>query len=321
MRPDRRSADFVRLDAGVVLIALLASTCLLVPATAAAQGAGSAASTVLRIPPAPRPLALGNALVAVDDAWAFEYNPAAVAVDGLTLAAGYQTLPVGAAAGAAVIMSPVRHGFTLGASTRFVDYGHIDVIEPDPTLPIGHPTGETATGGELTALVGGLIRRGPVRIGLAARWLRLDVAGLVDDAFAMDGGVALAAAPWLELGASIQNVGEKLEAGRAAPLPRTIRAGAALRRPHGPVDGLLALEARRREGRTGVGAGLEVASGGDAIQAMARLGYESRAAAGDAYSRFVFGGGVRVERLTVDVAYRALGPLGATRQVGVSYRF
>jgi hypothetical protein len=89
----------------------------------------------------------------------------------------------------------------------------------------------------------------------------------------------------------------------------------------GPVVGLLAVEARHREARTVMGAGLEVGVGGGAFEALGRLGYESRAASGDGYSRFVFGGGVRVERLVVDLAYRALGPLGATRQVGVSYRF
>jgi hypothetical protein len=218
-------------------------------------------------------------------------------------------------------MAPVGRGIALGFSTRFVDYGEIEVIEPDPTLPIGHPTGATATGGELTTLVGGVMKRGPLALGLAARWLRLDVAGLVDDAFAVDAGVALTAATWLDLGASVQHLGGEVEAGRAAPLPRTVRLGAALRRDHGPVAALLAVEARRREERSGVGLGLELTSGSETIEAVARLGYESRAAPGDAYARFVFGGGVRVERVTVDLAYRALGPLGATRQVGISYRF
>lgn len=304
-----------------VLLTTLALAAALAPATAAAQGAGSAASTVLRIPPAPRALALGNALVAVPDAWGVEYNPAGAAVDGTALGAAYQALPVGASAGAVVLGLPLGHGLGLALSTRFVDYGEIDVIEPDPTLPIGRPTGATATGGELTALAALALRRGPVRAGVAGRWLRLDVAGLADNALALDLGLALAAAPWLELGAAVQNMGGELEAGRAAPLPRTVRAGAAIRHEGGVVSTLLAVDARRRESRTGMGAGLEVSGGSAGVRAVGRIGYESRAASGDAYSRLVFGGGVRVDRLSVDLAYRALGPLGSTRQVGVTYSF
>jgi hypothetical protein len=286
-----------------------------------AQGAGSGASTVLRIAPAPRPLALGNALVAVTDPWALEYNPAGALAADWTVAAAYQGLPVGASAGAAAFSLPLGGARALGLSLRFVDYGEIEVIEPDPSLPVGHPTGETARGGEVTALAGGAVRLGPLRVGLAGRWLRVDVAGLVDDAFAADAGVTVALADWLHVAGSLQNLGGDLEAGRAAPLPRTVRAGAAMRRSLGPLDGLLTVEGRRREERTGLGAGLELAGGTDGIEAATRLGDESRAASGDAYSRLVFGGGIRLDRVTVDLAYRALGPLGSTRQVGIAYRF
>jgi hypothetical protein len=303
------------------IIALAVAVLLPTAGPVAAQGAGSSASTVLRIPPAPRPLGLGNALVAVRDVWALEYNPAGTHSDSTIVSAAYQALPVGASAGAAVLVGPVGRVFTLGVSLRFVDYGRVDVIEPDPTLPIGHPTGETATGGEQTLLASGSVRWRALRVGVAGRWLRMDVDRLVDDVVAADAGVSLSLARWLDVGAAIQNVGPELEAGRAAPLPRTVRAGAAVRRDLGPLDAVIALEGRRREERTVVGTGLEVGVGGAAFEALARLGYESRAAAGDAYSRFVFGGGVRVDRLVVDLAYRALGPLGSTRQVGVAYRF
>jgi hypothetical protein len=304
-----------------LLVALLAGLASDGASPLAAQGAGSGASTVLRIPPAPRPLALGNAMAAVRDAWALEYNPAGAVSDGPTVAAAYQALPVGASAGAAVFVAPVHAALTLGLSLRFVDYGRIEVLEPDPTLPIGHPTGETATGGEQSILAVGSVRWRSFRFGLAGRWLRMDVDRLADDVLAADAGVAVAITPWLDLGAAVQNLGPDIEAGRAAPLPRTVRAGASVRRGVGPVDALLAVEARRREARTVLATGMEVGVGGDGFAALARLGYESRAASGDAYSRVVFGGGVRVDRVGVDLAYRALGPLGSTRQVGVSYRF
>jgi hypothetical protein len=303
----------------VAVVALTA--CAVAAGPALGQGAGSGATTVLRIAPAPRPLALGNAFVAIVDAWALEYNPAGAVADGATLAAAYQGLPVGASSGAAVLAAPLGARLTLGVSLRFVDYGEVEVLEPDPVLPIGHPTGATASGGEQTVLVGGALRVGPARLGVAGRWLRMDVAHLVDDVLAADAGLALAITPWLDLGGSIQNVGGDVEAGRAAPLPRTVRAGAALHRPLGAVRTLVTVETRWREERTSVGAGLEVAGGGDSLDAVGRLGYESRAAPGDAYARLVFGGGLRIDRVTIDLAYRALGPLGSTRQVGLSYRF
>jgi hypothetical protein len=305
----------------LVAVVTMAGTPTVRPAAAAAQGAGSAASTVLRLPPAPRPLALGNALVALDDVWGAEYNPASALFGEAAVAAAYQALPVGASAGAAALGIPLGATRSLAVSVRFVDYGEIDVIEPDPTLPVGHPTGATARGGEVTMLVAGAVGLGPLRLGLAARWLRLDVAGLVDDALAADAGAALDLAPWLRVGGAVQSVGSDLDAGRSAPLPRTLRLGASVRRSAGPLDGLLVVEARRREERTGLGAGLEASGSAGGVEASARLGYESRPASGDAYSRWVFGGGVRLDRISVDLAYRALGPLGATRQVGIGYRF
>jgi hypothetical protein len=288
---------------------------------AAAQGAGSGSSTVLRLPPAPRALSLANALVAVRDTWALEYNPAGAAVGATTIGAGFQTLPVGASAGAAVLAMPAGRRLHVGLSARFVDYGEIDVIEPDPVLPIGRPTGAKATGGELTTLVAAAVEVGPARIGLGARWLRLDVAGLVDDAVAADAGIALTVAPWLELAGSVQNLGGEMEAGQAAPLPRTVRGGVAVRRDVGSVSTMLGLEARRREARLGMGAGLELGGALGGVEAVGRIGFETRPDPGDAYSRLVFGGGVTVDRLSVDLAYRALGPLGSTRQVGLAYRF
>lgn len=305
----------------VLAVALMAALAHgLAPAPAHGQGAGSGASTVLRIPPAPRPHSLGNAMVAVSDPWGPEYNPAGAAVTATIVSAAYQTLPVGASAGAVAVVTPIVGGVALAGSLRFVDYGAVEVIEPDPTFPVGHPTGETATGGELTALMGAAVTWGRLRAGVAGRWLRIDVAGLVDNAAAADAGVAVRLGRGLDLGASVQNLGRDVEAGRPAPLPRTLRGGAALRHELGAVDALLAVEARHREGRTGVGAGLEL-RGGVGVEAVGRIGFESRPDPGDAFSRLVFGGGVRIDRLVVDLAYRALGPLGSTQQVGLSYHF
>ena len=56
--------------------------------------------------------------------------------------------------------------------------GDVEVVEETGGSPVGTPTGGTASGGELTALAAYAFALGPVRLGLAGRWLRLDVAGL-----------------------------------------------------------------------------------------------------------------------------------------------
>ncbi len=299
-----------------VLLTLLT---VLAPAGAAAQGAGSSASTLLRLAPGPRPLALANAFVALPDPLALEYNPAAVRGAGVT--ASYQGLPVDATAGAAAVTFPAGPT-NLGISLRFVNYGMIDVVEPVDGGPVGQPTGETVMGGEISALVGGALRLGPARLGLAGRWLQLDVAGLSDGALVADAGLLVEPASGLTVGASVQGLGSDLEAGRSAPVLRTVRFGAAVERWYGErVKAILTVEGRHRESRLGGGAGLEVRAGNRTLEAAARIGYEARPDPGDAFSPLVFGGGVRLDALTVEFAYRALGPLGATRQVGLRLRF
>ena len=301
------------------VLAVFLAFALVIPGGVAAQGAGSGSTTVLRLAPSPRGLALGGAMAALDDAFALEFNPAAVGLAPAQASASFQALPVDASAGAAVVAFGAPRG-AAALSVRFVDYGEVEVVEPGEGVPVGVPTGETATGGEVTVMAGYAIAMGPVRLGLGARWLRVDVAGLTDDAVAADVGAHFAPLDALGLGVVVQNLGPDVEAGRAAPLPVTVRAGARLSGTVGPVDALLAVEGRRREERSGVGVGVEVGAGPPSLRAEGRVGFETRHA-GDAYSRLVFGGGVRVDRFAVDFAYRALGPLGATRQLGVSVLF
>lgn len=299
--------------AGLAGLALLLGS-----APAVGQGAGSSASTLLRLAPGPRPMALAEAFVAVPDLLALEYNPAATMPGGV--AASYQDLPVGASAGATTTTFAAGPA-ALGISIRFLNYGGIDVVEPVDG-PVGRPTGERATGGELSALVGGGIRLGPARVGVAGRWLRLDVAGLADDALVADAGVLVTVVRGLTLGASYQGWGQDLEAGRPAQILRTARLGAAVERWYGrAVKAILTVEGRHREDRLGGAAGLEVRGGTTRLEGALRVGYELRPDPGDAFAPFVFGGGVRLDGLSVEFAYRALGPLGAVRQLGLRYRF
>lgn len=288
-------------------------------APAAGQGAGSGATTLLRLAPGPRPLALGNAFTAIVDPVAVEYNPATLSGPA-SVGASYQGLPVDATAGAAVAAIPAG-ALTLGVSLRFLDYGEVAVIEPSAGLPVGVPTGEMASGSEVSALVGAALGFGPLRLGVAGRWLRQDVAGLSDATAAVDAGLLYSPVQWLDLGLSVQHLGPDMKAGRSAPLPRTVRVGAAMAGQVGTVDLRLVGEVRDREERTTGGAGIEAAVGGEAFEAALRVGYETRADPGDAYASFVVGGGLSLGPLTVDLAWRALGPLGATRQLGLRYTF
>lgn len=298
-------------------IAIMASAALVVPLSA--QGAGSGATTILRVAPGPRPLALGNAYSAVRSSLSLEYNPA-----GLTgpagIGASYQALPVGASAGSAILAAPVGR-VTLGTSLRYLDYGDVAVVEPEGSLPVGRPTGATASGGEVSVLLGGAVAVGRARLGLAGRWLRQDVAGLTDDVVALDAGLLMSVTDRVDIGAAVQHLGPDLEAGRAAPLPRTVRLGAAVRGEVAGLSILATIEGRQREERQGAGLGVELSRAWGDAEAALRLGYETRPDPGDAFSPLVVGGGVRLGPLAVEIAWRSLGPLGATRQLGLGYRF
>lgn len=303
--------------AGAVALAMAALCVLAIPVSA--QGAGSSATTILRVAPGPRPLALGNAYSAVRAPLALEYNPAGLAGPS-TIAASYQALPADASAGAALLTTPIGR-FTVGASLRFLDYGDVAVVESQGHLPVGRPTGATATGGEVSALVGGAVAAGRLRLGVAGRWLRQDVAGLVDDVVAMDAGLLLRVTDHLDLGAAAQHLGQEMGAGRAASLPRTLRLGAAVRGRLGGSDVLVTGEARQREERRGGAVGVELSRAWGDAEAALRLGYESRPESGDVFAPLVVGGGARLGALGVELAWRSIGPLGTIRQLGVNYRF
>lgn len=303
---------------GPVLAAAVAGM-LAAAAPLCAQGAGSGATTILRVAPGPVPLSLGNAYSAVRAPLALEYNPAGL--DGPHgIGASYQALPADVSAGSALFTRAVGR-LAVGASIRFLDYGDIDEIERDGSLPIGTPTGETATGGEVSALAGVSMGFGRIRVGAAGRWLRQEVAGLSDQAVSVDLGALVAVTTGLDVGLSVQHLGPDVEAGRAAPLPRTVRLGAALRREVAGFDVLLTAEAREREERRGAGVGVELGRSWGDTGAALRVGYETRPERGDVYSPLVVGGGVDLGALGVQLAWRSMGPLGTTRQVGLSYRF
>lgn len=286
------------------------------------DGAGSSSAVLLQLAPAPRPVALGGAYAAVAaDPYALFYNPAGLA--GRGFGAAYQAYPAGVAAGSLAGALPFGR-LRLALGLHYLDLGEVDVLEPDPAYggQRGRPTGEVVGGGEVLAAGGVAFTLTPaLHLGAAAKALRVGLAGESGSGFAADlGAAAMLFGDRLRVGAAIQNLGPDLGPGRASPLPRTVRAGAAL--DLGGAAGLrtiLALDAVRVEGTTSIATGLEAgyrAAAGFAV--LARAGFDGRARSHDAASPLTLGAGLVLGRFRLDYAYRGVGPLGATHHFGFS---
>ena len=290
----------------------------------AQDGAGASSAILLQLAPAPRPLALGGAYAALaQDPYALFYNPGRLAGTPRAFGAAYHAYPVGVAAGSAAATVPFGR-FALALGVHYLDLGEVEVLEPDPAYggQRGRPTGEVADGGEVLAAVGGALAVGPsLRVGAAAKALRLGLAGATDQGFAADVGASVALFRGrLQLAAAVQNLGPEVGPGRRAPLPRTARAGAAI--DVASVAGLrtaVALDAVHVEQRLAFGAGIEAGyRNGAGLGLLARAGFDGHTRTGDAASPVTVGAGVTFGRFGLDYAYRAVGPLGATHHFGFS---
>lgn len=308
------------------VVAFLLAALALRPDHAAAQsGAGTTAAVILQLPPSPRPLALGEAYAALatDELGVF-YNPARLSASTGDFGLAYQTLPAGAGAGS--LAGKVRLGpGVLGAGLQFLNFGEVDVIEPDPTTggETGIPTGERVGGGELALSLGYGVRPfAALEVGVTAKLLQMQLAGSGGGGAAIDLGTAYGLfAGRVTLAAVAQNLGPAMGPGKKAPLPRTFRTGVAARLGElGPAALDFAMEAISREGATRLAAGAEVgvAVPGE-VKLIGRLGY-SAAHQGDVASPFLTGAGLALERYRIDYAYRDLGLLGRVHLFGVSVR-
>lgn len=290
----------------------------------AQEGAGTSSGVLLQLAPAPRPLALGGAYAALArDPYALFYNPGRLAGTARAFGAAYHAYPVGVTAGAVAATLPFgRLAFALGV--HYLDLGEVEVLEPDPAYAgqRGRPTGEVADGGEVLAAIGGAFALGPsLRVGAAAKALRLGLAGASDQGFAADlGASATLLRGRLHLGAAVQNLGPDVGPGRGAPLPRTVRAGAAIDVADvGGVRTAVAVDAVHVEQRLSFAAGLEAGYRSSAgLGLVARAGFDARARTGDAASPVTLGAGIAFGRFGLDYAYRGVGPLGATHHFGFS---
>lgn len=305
--------------AGLLLAALASGA-----RAAAAQDLGATAAAVLRVAPAPRPLALGGAYAPFADVLSVFHNPARLSAADPAAALAYRTLPVEAGIGAAALAARLGPG-TFGIGAQFLNYGEIEVVEPDPSTggEVGLPTGERVGGGELVATAAyGVRLGGRLEFGAAAKLIRLQLAEASASGAAFDIGAAVQA--WdgrVALGASVQNLGGDIGPGRDSPLPRMIRAGAAVRL-EAPADlqAVFVAEAVEQGGAVSPLGGIEVGRVRPGAAVVGRLGYDGSAGEG-AREPFVAGAGILLGGLALDYAYRALGPLGATHVFGVTVRF
>jgi hypothetical protein len=213
--------------------------------------------------------------------------------------------------------------WTAAAGVHLLDYGEIDEIVPDPASggEIGVPTGARLAAADF-ALAAGLARRiGRVRVGVATRLVRQQVAEASGNAVAVDAGVRVPVIAGAILSAGVQHLGGRLElSGREAQLPAVWRAGVASPAVHIMGGADLRVVAEVSDGR---GSELVAAGGGEIawgltpnLDLAGRVGVRA-VPDGDEGSPLTFGGALSGERIGLSYAYRGYGALGGVHRVGV----
>lgn len=291
-----------------------------------AQEGGAHAAVLLELPASARAAAIGNAGASLtgDDASIF-YNPAQLATVGRSAASlSLQRWISGSRLGAVSAATRVGPG-TVASGVLALDYGSEDEYVADPASggESGLPTGRTISAGDVVLSAGFAMPIRGVRAGVAAKLVQQRVAGTSGQAFAADAGLA-GELRGVTLSAAVQHLGGALKlAGEAAPLPRTIRVGAAGRAfVRGPLDVRVIAELSQvRERDVAVGGGSEVgyqARGG--IRLAARGGLLPRQERTAGGSALTLGAGLEARSLAIDYGYRALDVLGgATHRLGVRW--
>lgn len=302
---------------------------LLAAPAAAQDGAGTTGAVVLQLPAGSRAPALSGAYTAARfDADALFYNPAGIAGLGTAVTASYQrhVEDIGlASAGGAFRLDRI----VVGASFQMLDYGEIDEIVPDEDFggQTGRPTGNTIGSAEVAARVtAGMPLAGDrLHVGLSAGYVSTDLAGATRGAPFLDAGVQYAL-PYLTLGAAVRNLGGTMTGNGLAdaPLPRELRAGAAL--DLASQTGLGATIAADvvsslEEGSTGIAAGLEAglvprAPGG--LGAVGRVGFDA-GMGDDGLGAIRFGGGISLAGISVDYTFQEYDFFGSIHRFGVRW--
>lgn len=318
---------------GAWIGALAAAVAVLQSGGLAAQSDAASGAPVLRLAPSPRAVALGEtyAAGAPEDPFALFYNPAGIggrrppAEEGRgawSVAAAYRE-HVGDAAAGAFAARFRGLGGAGGVGIRYIDYGAVEELVPDPAFggQVGTPTGGTVRGTEVALGAAYALDVGPVSVGAGFDMVRTDIADLQDVGVGVSAGFR--AAFWdgrIGLGAAAQHLGADAGPGTDAPLPRTYRAGASIGFGGDPVWIRFSGDASGPDDRLRPSGGLELRlAGTDGVAVVGRAGWDGSVEDGDALEAFSYGAGVVLGPLSVDYAYRSYGVLGAAHQLGVRY--
>jgi len=322
---------YVRMVARSTLVAAFVSAVsLLTPDSLLGQDDfGTTAAYALRVPAGTRSVALGEAYTALPgDELSIFYNPGSVAsTAALSIGASYQRYLVGSDLITLSAALPLGPG-GLAVGLHSLDYGSVDEIVEDPAFAgqTGTATGYEVGASELVATAAyGLRLTSILTVGIAAKGVMVDIADESDVALAGDVGVRLVP-PWLSglsVGASVQNLGGRIElAGRSDPLPRTLRAGAALQlgSPAHGFGGLAALDlVTVRGGATALALGLEAGHAFGVVHLTGRAGAQTTSAEVSLADALRLGAGLEIGPFRVDYAYLGFDIFGATHRFGIRW--
>ena len=303
-------------------------------APGSAQSDAEAGADVLALAPSPRATALGGAYAAgaPGDPFALFHNPAGIAgpraadrhgAIGWVLGGAYRA-HVGDAASGSLAARFVAPGGAAAVALRYLDYGAVEEIVPDPAFggERGMATGARVRGTEVALSTAYAFEVGVVALGAGLDVVRTDLVDL--DAVAVAGAAGARVGLWdgrLAVGAAVQNLGSDGGPGRDAPLPRTYRGGVALALAAASrLRVRVAADAAGPWDRIRPALGAEVGLvGNGGVVLEARLGWDGSVGRGDALEEFSYGGGIALGALAVDYAYRGVGVLGDAHQIGVRY--
>lgn len=200
----------------------------LVPrATVSSVGVRTPIPVSLRLPAATVALSLGNVGIVSRDADVLFYNPGMLSQAG-GVAASAQRFGSAATAGSFASIQTLG-GYSIGLGARFVDWRSLDgQFNQAIARGSGIFSRPGVTRASSLALTGGVGRSlGPLRVGLAATFLRESFRFDRDDALLFDAGAVMAVGPG-QLGLSVQGLGGTMQlpgSGRTRPWRTTLGYG------------------------------------------------------------------------------------------------
>lgn len=292
-------------------------------ACAASSGEGVSGAQFLRIGPAARPSALGEAGAAAAGAQALFYNPAGLAASAGTEVFLSQTQWLQDVNYSSLALSRKVSGGALGFSANY-----LSVPATDKYDNLGNNLGDQYSASDLAAGFGFAAELDEkTAFGFAAKFVSSRLEDSRASGAAFDAGARYAALPGrLSLGAAVQNAGGGLKyESESAPLPLTFRAGGEyvfqLQEAEGRRQSVAALldGTYLKDSGAGTGAGLEYASESESGSFALRGGWHTTGAGKGA--GLTLGLGISSQAYMLDYSYSAMGDLGQAHRLSLTLRF